>query len=64
MGLFKETESALFGMPIDDFLVFGVEWAGIPLAEPAPFRVVFFEEVDWALVSHLGACVIASLGSL
>jgi len=37
---------------VDNFLVFGVERAGVPLAEPAPFWIVFFPEEDWAFVSH------------
>lgn len=45
----------LFGMLVDDFLVVAVECARIPLAEPAPVRVVFFEEIDWAFVSHYAA---------
>ena len=45
-------ECVLLGVLVDDFLVFGVEGTCVPLAEPAPFWIVFFPEVYWAFISH------------
>jgi hypothetical protein len=43
----EKRKNALLSVIEDYFVVLCLEATGVPLAEPAPFWVVLFKEIDW-----------------